>query len=69
MNAPPDDPQPKRFWWWPAHQLTHRWCPGFLGGDEFGNRTVAIRLPGGLLITALNVPLRTTLSLDGGTEC
>jgi len=29
------------------------------GGDEYGNRTLALRLPGGrALITALNVPLR-----------
>lgn len=48
----------RRFWWWPVAELTYRWRPFLLGGDEFGNRTVGIRLPGGMLIVALNVPLR-----------
>lgn len=55
----------RRAWWWPARELTpwQRW-PVIRGGDEYGNRTVGIRLPGGMLIVALNVPLRREL-LDG----
>jgi hypothetical protein len=53
----------RRVWWWPARELTpwERWNPCFLGGDEYGNRTLAVRLPGGLLIIALNIPLRTKM--------
>ena len=51
----------RRCWWWPASELTNRWRPFLRGGDEFGNRTVGIRLPGGMLIVALNIPLRTAL--------
>lgn len=49
----------RRFWWWPAQRLTSRWRLLLFGVDEFNNRTVGIRLPGGMLIVALNVPLRT----------
>lgn len=51
----------KRAWWWPASQLSYPWRPFLRGGDEFGNRTIGIRLPGGMLIVALNIPLRRDL--------
>lgn len=57
----------KRAWWWPTSQLSGRWQPLLLGGDEFGNRTIGIRLPGGMLIVALNIPLRREL-LDPTAE-
>lgn len=51
----------RRAWWLSTRYLTNRWRPCLIGGDEFGNRTLAVRLPGGMLIVALNVPLRTVL--------
>jgi hypothetical protein len=59
----PDPPTvSRRFFWWPASSLTHRWRPlcvaGWRGGDENCNRTIGIRLPGGLLFVCLNMPLR-----------
>lgn len=52
--------KPRRFFWWNTRTLTYRWRPLYLGGtDEFGNRTLGIRLPGGVLFACLNVPLRT----------
>lgn len=51
-----------RFFWWGAAGLTRRWLPlylaGWRGGDENCNRTVGVRLPGGVLFACLNVPLR-----------
>lgn len=49
----------RRYWWWPVSELTNRRQLFLRGGDEFGNRTIGIRLPGGMLIVALNIPLRT----------
>jgi len=40
---------PPRWFFWPAHELTHRWRPVYLGGDEFGRRTIGLRVPGGVL--------------------
>lgn len=53
--------QAKRAWWWPARKLTNPRQLFLRGGDEFGNHTIGIRLPGGMLIVALNVPLRREL--------
>ena len=55
----------RRVWWWPASHLTRRWWPlVFRGGDEYGNATIALRVPGGMIILALNLPLRRTLLED-----
>ncbi|WP_431959362.1 hypothetical protein [Actinacidiphila sp. bgisy160] len=64
MTPQDDEPAPvsSRFFWWTADGLTRRWRPlyldGWRGGDENCNRTVGIRLPGGVLFACLNVPLR-----------
>lgn len=56
-----------RFFWWSARDLTYRWRLLYLGGtDEFDNTTVGIRLPGGVLFTCLNVPLRRVEADHGG---
>ena len=51
-----------RFFWWRAEGLTYRWRPlhlrGIWHGDENCNRTIGVRLPGGMLHVCLNVPLR-----------
>ena len=50
----------RRVWWWPARTLTHRWrCWLLRGGDEFGNKTVGVRVPGGMVLVATTIPLRT----------
>ena len=54
----------RRIWWYPARTLgpAWRWRRLFIrGGDEFGNTTLGLRVPGGMVILALNVPLRTVL--------
>lgn len=52
----------RRLFWWQASGLSYRWQPlylrGFWHGDENCNRTVGVRLPGGMLFVCLNVPLR-----------
>lgn len=49
----------RRVWWWRAEQLTSRWWPlAWRGGDEYGNSTIAVRIPGGTVLVALNLPLR-----------
>lgn len=42
-----------RFFWWPADELTYPWRLAMLGGDEYGRRTLGVRLPGGMLFVAL----------------
>lgn len=48
----------KRLFWWSASELTNRWRPLYRGTDENCNRTLGLRLPGGVLFVCLNVPLR-----------
>lgn len=54
--------QPSRWFWWSARQLSYRWkllyLNGVHGGDEFCNRTLGLRLPGGVLFVVLNWRLR-----------
>lgn len=40
-------------WWKPIVLI------GIRGGDEWCNRTIGLRIPGGALFLALNIPLRT----------
>lgn len=51
-------PQPKRYWWYKKDEWD--WMPYqffYLGGDEWCNRTIVLRLWRPLVI-ALNIPLR-----------
>lgn len=52
---------PKGSYLWPGWPDEPRpWV--FLGGDEYGNRTLCLRLPfRAVLVVALTVPLRRTL--------
>jgi hypothetical protein len=50
-----------RIWWWPSGRLTPGRPYVFRGGDEFGNRTIACRVPFGMVIVATTVPLRREL--------
>jgi hypothetical protein len=50
-----------RIWWWPSGRLTPGRPYVFRGGDEFGNRTIACRVPFGMVILATTVPLRREL--------
>ncbi|MEW2498393.1 hypothetical protein AB0942_33405 [Streptomyces nodosus] len=47
-----------RFFWWRAGTLTRSWQPVYTGDEENCNRTIGLRLPGGVLFMCLNVPLR-----------
>jgi hypothetical protein len=47
-----------RFFWWSAHDLTCRWQLLCWGTEENCNRTLGVRLPGGVLFVCLNIPLR-----------
>ncbi len=46
------DPVP-RAWFWPTSRLQYRWRPLDRGSDEFGRRTVGVRVPGGIWWVAL----------------
>lgn len=53
--------QPARLWWsagWDGAWWAPLILAGIHGGDEWCNRTVGLRLPGGALFLALNIPLR-----------
>ena len=58
------DAKPSRIWfsrgwlspWWHLIELA-----GIRGGDEWCNRTIGLRLPGGCLFLNLNFPMRTTM--------
>lgn len=55
-----DEDTPSRFFWWNASGLTRPWQPLYVGGtDEWCNRTLGIRLPGGVLFVVLNPKVRT----------
>jgi len=58
----------RRLFWWKAKNLTFRWrllyLDGIHGGDENCNRTIGLRLPGGVLFLCLNIPLRQTPCRD-----
>lgn len=57
---------PSRFFWWNASDLVSRWLPLYWGGtDEFCNRTLGLRLPGGVLFWTLGWKLRTRMCLFG----
>ncbi|MFB7288996.1 hypothetical protein [Actinacidiphila glaucinigra] len=51
-----------QFFWWPASTLSGRWqllyLAGLRGGDENCNRTIGVRIPGGVVFACLNIPLR-----------
>ena len=47
-----------RFFWWSARSLTCRWRLLYWGTEENCNRTLGVRLPGGVLFVCLNIPLR-----------
>lgn len=51
-----------RLFWWSVSSLTQPWkllyLDGIHGGDENCNRTIGLRLPGGVLFLCLNIPLR-----------
>jgi hypothetical protein len=49
-----------RWFWWNASSLTHRWRPLYWGSEENCNRTIGLRVPGGVLFLCLTVPLRQT---------
>lgn len=43
------DPVP-RAWFWPASQLSYPWRVLDRGGDEFGRRTLGVRVPARYLV-------------------
>lgn len=55
-----DDYHSTRSFWWQADSLSFPWKPLYAGTDENCNRTVGVRLPGGVLFVCLNIPLRQT---------
>lgn len=59
----PLDPTPRVFWW-PADTLTRRWKPIYRGREERCNRTLGIRVPGGVLFIVTNRRIRTEPCAD-----
>lgn len=61
-TCPYDTTVSTRFFWWRARDLSSRrkllYLDGLRGGDENCNRTIGLRLPGGVLFACLNLPLR-----------
>lgn len=55
-----DDCRSTRFFWWRGDSLSFPRKLSYTGMDENCNRTVGVRLPGGVLFVCLNVPLRQT---------
>lgn len=56
-----DSVQPSRFWYsrgWDSSWYRPLILIGIRGGDEWCNRTIGLRVPGGALFLALNIPLR-----------
>lgn len=56
---------PRRWFWWPARDLTYRWRPLYRGTEEHCNRTLGIRLPGGVLFLVTTPHMRTRPCADG----
>lgn len=47
-----------RFFWWRATSLSFPKKLFYAGTEENCNRTVGVRLPGGVFFICLNIPLR-----------
>jgi hypothetical protein len=59
-----------RWWLHPRSHVLSGSPRVFLGGDEYGNRTVAVDIPFiGLLVVALNIPLRRAVESPSVCSC
>lgn len=64
MTMSDEDYGPSRVWWsagWDSPWYKPLITVGIRGGDEWCNRTLGIRLPGGALFFNLNFPMRTQM--------